>query len=188
MTAGRPRDASVETRVLTATRTLLSERGYAGLRIDDVAASSGVAKTTIYRRWPSLAHVAVAAAAELVGERAVEPTGDPERDLREACRVGLASLRRGGASLPALAPEVHRQKDPEVRTAYRRAMVDPMRDLVARCIRAGIDAGDFRELDPWAAADALVGAAIYRLVLLHETPSSEDLEAVLDVVLNGLRA
>ena len=40
---------------------LLASHGYAGLRIDEVAASSGVAKTTIYRRWPGLAHLVVAA-------------------------------------------------------------------------------------------------------------------------------
>lgn len=187
MAGGRPRDVSVEARVLSATRDLLFERGYAGLRIDDVTARSGVAKTTIYRRWPSLAHVVVAAVAELVGDRDVEFTGDAERDLRTACRVGLDSLRRGGAGLAALALEVHRQDDPELRAAYRAALVDPIRGLIASCIRSGIEAGDFRNVDPYAAADALVGAAVYRFAILHESPGDRDLDAVLDVVVSGLR-
>lgn len=38
-----------------------SERGYAGLRINDIAEASGVAKTTIYRRWADDDHLVVGA-------------------------------------------------------------------------------------------------------------------------------
>ena len=49
---GRPRDPMIDDKVTTATLTLLAANGYSGLRVDDVARTSGVAKTTIYRRWP----------------------------------------------------------------------------------------------------------------------------------------
>ncbi|GAB3623601.1 TetR/AcrR family transcriptional regulator [Mariniluteicoccus endophyticus] len=186
---GRPRDDSVERRVLAATRELLDGRGYAGLRIDDVAAGSGVAKTTIYRRWPSLAHLVVAAMVDLVGERDVTPGGDPERDLRRACAVGLASLCDAGPGIASLALEVHRQDDPELRSAYRAALVDPVREAVVAAIRAGQASGVYRgDADPYATADALIGAAVYRLTVLHEPPDEDDLDALLSVVLGGLRA
>src|SRR3954447_1580405 len=38
----------------------LGSRGYAGLTLDELAGRSGVAKTTILRRWPSKAAVAAA--------------------------------------------------------------------------------------------------------------------------------
>ncbi|MEL4503813.1 TetR/AcrR family transcriptional regulator [Luteococcus sp. H138] len=187
MAMGRPRDASVEHKVLDAVRALLAVRGYAGLRIDEVAARSGVAKTTIYRRWPSLAHLVVAAVVDLVGERDLTFVGDPEQDLRAACRVGLVSLRQAGPGVAALAMEVHRQSDDELRRAYRAALIDPVREAIVRAIREGQQAGRFRaEMDPYVTADALVGAAVYRLVILHETPDESDLEALLDVVLAGL--
>ncbi len=34
-------------------RTMLSEGGYSELTVDAVAERAGVAKTTVYRRWPS---------------------------------------------------------------------------------------------------------------------------------------
>jgi AcrR family transcriptional regulator len=49
---GRPRDANVEPAVQGATLALLAEVGYDRLSIEAVAARAGVAKTTVYRRWP----------------------------------------------------------------------------------------------------------------------------------------
>ena len=65
---GRPRDPMIDDKVTTATLTLLAANGYSGLRVDDVARTSGVAKTTIYRRWPSLASLAVEAVARSIGD------------------------------------------------------------------------------------------------------------------------
>ena len=48
----RPRSDEARRKVLDAARDLIVERGVANLRIEDVAARSGVAKTTIYRHWP----------------------------------------------------------------------------------------------------------------------------------------
>lgn len=49
----RGRAANVVHRVVSATADELSRVGYAALRVEDVAARSGVHKTTIYRRWPT---------------------------------------------------------------------------------------------------------------------------------------
>ncbi len=47
----------VRTSVLGATSDLLSEFGYDGVSIDDVATRAGVHKTTVYRRWPTKAEL-----------------------------------------------------------------------------------------------------------------------------------
>jgi AcrR family transcriptional regulator len=57
---GRPRDRALDDRILEQLLTLLGSHGYAGLTLDELAARSGVAKTTILRRWPSKAAVAAA--------------------------------------------------------------------------------------------------------------------------------
>lgn len=67
--AGRPRDASVDVRVLRETFGLLAEKGFRGLRIDEVARRAGVPKSTIYRRWPSLVDLAVDAVDAALGPR-----------------------------------------------------------------------------------------------------------------------
>lgn len=60
---GRPRRAGADEEILTVTRTLLGERGYRALSVDEVAERAGVAKTTVYRRWPSKGALAAAASA-----------------------------------------------------------------------------------------------------------------------------
>jgi AcrR family transcriptional regulator len=42
-------------KVLRETYRILSEQGFSGACIDAIAKGSGVAKTTIYRHWPSRA-------------------------------------------------------------------------------------------------------------------------------------
>jgi AcrR family transcriptional regulator len=42
-------------RVRSATGQILRRDGYSGLTMERVAAESGVAKTTLYRRWPTKA-------------------------------------------------------------------------------------------------------------------------------------
>ena len=52
----------------------------------------------------------------------------------------------------------------------------------------GQAAGVFRSgVDARVTADALIGAALYRLVILREPAGEEDLDALLDMVLGGLR-
>lgn len=50
---GRPRREGTDEEILSVARMLLAERGYRELTVDAVAERAGVAKTTVYRRWPS---------------------------------------------------------------------------------------------------------------------------------------
>jgi AcrR family transcriptional regulator len=68
--------------VLATTYQLMSEGGIGGVSIDEVARRSGVAKTTIYRHWPSRSALLLDACSKL-GSRAEPPdTGSLEGDLR----------------------------------------------------------------------------------------------------------
>lgn len=50
---GRPRREGADEEILDVARDLLAERGYRELTVDAVAERAGVARTTVYRRWPS---------------------------------------------------------------------------------------------------------------------------------------
>jgi AcrR family transcriptional regulator len=91
---GRPRDAGVDERVLSVAWDLLLSGGYAGLNVDEVAERAAVAKTTLYRRWPTKDHLAVAVVTRMIPFVLVPDTGDLCRDLTEFA-IGLAeSLHR----------------------------------------------------------------------------------------------
>jgi AcrR family transcriptional regulator len=58
---GRPRRAGADAEILGVALALLREKGYREFTVDAVAERTGVAKTTIYRRWPTKAAVVKAA-------------------------------------------------------------------------------------------------------------------------------
>lgn len=50
---GRPRREGADEEILAVAREMLASGGYRELNVDAVAERAGVAKTTVYRRWPS---------------------------------------------------------------------------------------------------------------------------------------
>ncbi len=54
---GRPRDPTIEDRVLDCAALLYSQTGWHGFSFDAIARESGVGKAAIYRRWPDRAHL-----------------------------------------------------------------------------------------------------------------------------------
>src|SRR5690349_24182713 len=97
---GRPRDSDADRRILDAARQALLSAGYAGLAIDQVAQRAGVAKTTLYRRWPTKDHLAIAVYADMLDRDVpVTDTGDVRADLVTylgQIAATLESVRRAG--------------------------------------------------------------------------------------------
>jgi AcrR family transcriptional regulator len=182
--AGRPRDPDVDARVRDATLALLVERGYAGLRIDDVARASGVAKTTIYRRWPSLALLVLDAVEAALGPRDVPLTGDVEADLEMLVAVVHHSLVSDpvGRIVPAIGLDLLRQ--PDLAAEYRRRFVAPLREQAVALIRRGMNEGVFAaDADPEGVVDAVAGTLVYRRLLGEPAPTLEALTAIAVAVL-----
>jgi len=129
---GRPRDSAVDRRVLDAAWDLLCTRGYAGLNVDEVAERATVAKTTLYRRWPTKDHLAVAVVTRMIPPVPVPDTGDLCCDLTEFAVALAATLDKyrsaGGADCAAagLAAEL------VAAAARHRDIGDLIRDLHAQ--------------------------------------------------------
>src|SRR4051812_49793807 len=104
---GRPRDPSLDDRILEQVLVLLSSRGYAGLTLDELAARSGVAKTTILRRWPSKAAVAAAGVERLALQSVDVPdSGSLHEDVHALLHGAVDTFARGrGQVVPRLLPE-----------------------------------------------------------------------------------
>jgi AcrR family transcriptional regulator len=90
---GSRRDPSIDTAVTAATRRLLVERGYAATTIDLIAATAGVSRPAVYRRWSSKA--------QLVHEALFPDLGpEPQEDdfVAEITRLCRGALRMYGDS------------------------------------------------------------------------------------------
>ncbi|MEV0205916.1 TetR family transcriptional regulator [Streptomyces sp. NPDC050788] len=161
---GRPFDPAVGEAALQATRSLLEERGYAGLRVADVARSAGIGLGALYRRWPDKHTLVLEALRGAVSHQEVPQTEDAMADLL----AGLDALAQGLAerSKPLLAV-VLSGSDPQLAAAVREAKLVPLRQGHHDRLRRVL--GDVPDLD----ARADVGPALIILnLLLHGRPPS----------------
>src|SRR5438552_3931995 len=95
-------------RAVTAASAILRRDGYARLTMERVAAESGVAKTTLYRHWPTKAALCMHLYLEVAGRELRDPdTGDVARDLKDiaATVVRLQTRTIAGAALTGLIAE-----------------------------------------------------------------------------------
>src|SRR5450755_1541159 len=84
---GRPRSEEADRAILRAATELLAERGLPGMSIEEVASRAGVAKATVYRRWPSRGALALDAfVAEFTALQPLPDTGFLRDDLLAALR------------------------------------------------------------------------------------------------------
>ncbi|MCE6996415.1 TetR/AcrR family transcriptional regulator [Saccharothrix sp. S26] len=91
---GRPR-AGIDAVVFAATLNTVHELGYAGATMDRIAAAAGVAKTTIYRRWPSKGALITDCLVDAFGP--LPPMeGDPAEYLAAAIRLAATRIAEPG--------------------------------------------------------------------------------------------
>ncbi len=162
-----------------ATLGLLREGGYARLRIDDVAAAAGVAKTTLYRRWSSLPALVLDALESAIGPRQAPAMSDPVADLAGLVDVLHATLVTGplAATVRAVGADLIHQ--PDLAADYRRRFIDPLRDAAIALVAAGRRDGTFAtDADPALVVDAVIGSVLYRGLIHEPMPSREALLAL----------
>jgi AcrR family transcriptional regulator len=127
-------------RVLTTTFELLGESGVGGLTVDEVARRSGVAKTTIYRHWPSREALVIDACSRITDEQHVPDTGSLEADVTAILtNIGqLLGTARWSSVLPSIVDIAER--DPEFAEVHRRIQhghAAPLREVIERAAGRG---------------------------------------------------
>ena len=172
---GRPRDADVDERVLAAATEVLLHRGYGGLATDVVADRAGVAKTTVYRRWPTKDHLAVAVITRLQNADEITDTGDIRRDLAAYLEKIAAALNRMRAAGRPDGPGRSSGAVAELLAAGARhtdigelqwQMYARRNRLAHALLDRARDRGELRaDLDTEAVFDQLSGALYYRVLV-----------------------
>jgi AcrR family transcriptional regulator len=186
-----PRVARTRATVLGAAIDLLAERGYSGFSVEGVVERTGVAKTTLYRHWPTRDDLLAAAIARLDGggldgRVALPDTGSVREDLLDllARRVRAARTTQWERCMPALVEAAAHH--PELATLIAR-LITQILGQVETLLGRGIERGELRgDLDPQLAASALIGPIVFRRLLLHEAPTLLGVTAVIDLVMQGI--
>ncbi len=184
------RSERARTAILAATRELLAQGGVRELTIEGVAARSGVAKTTIYRRWHSKDELALAVLIDMVETVvAVPDLADSRSELiafvRGAVRVLSKTLM--GPVMKGLVSEL--ATDSDLASAFRTQVVALRIAEVERLIARGVERGELRpDIDVHLAHELLFGPVYYRLFLSGGPLDGMLAERIVDAVLPYLRS
>ncbi len=184
----RPRSAEARRNALEAAVGVLADDGVAGFTVEAVARRSGVAKTTIYRNWPSADDLLFDALNAMI-----EP--DPEPDTG-SLRGDLLNLADHLISVPEsercarrhlfsglFAASVGDRRLAEVFDRLVTSRCAPVEAMVERAKARGELAAD---ADLQLVTELLIGPVLFRLLFRDETFSRGELERLVDYGLGGL--
>lgn len=158
---GRPRTEGLDERVLHATRDAVRRHGYHATTVEQIAATAGVSKGSIYRRWPTKGVLVYDACIATLDELpAVIDSGDIEADLLAVARLtaqGVASA--DDVVVHVLADASH---DPALMDMLRTRFFQPRSDVIVRRVELAIERGELRPgLDAGLVPAVLNGAQEY---------------------------
>jgi AcrR family transcriptional regulator len=189
-TRGRPRDASVDERVLAAVVTELGAVGVSGFSVNAVSDRAGVAKRTISVRWPDRKALILAGMDSLAAHLTPPHTGYLDTDLAVLAVQIVATMSEPRRSILARCAA-------ELRTypQYYEAFV---RESVDRCMAAVCDVlfdagrrGELRpEVDLALVAECFVGAilGVSTLTARGVTDPSAIADRLVALIIGGIGA
>ena len=153
----------------------MADGGIENLTVEGTAQRAGVAKTTVYRRYPTKLALAVAAVGELIS-----PAWEPADTLEESVELGLTefggrfgSLSAQNAFLSVAAAAVN---DPVGHALFEEQVLGPLDErlrtvLADTCARGEADP----QASPEFAFDVLMGVLILR-TLIRKVPIDDDFQ------------
>ena len=171
--------------VMATTYELLAEEGLAGVTVDAVARRSGVAKTTIYRHWPSREALLLDVCTQMGPHFEIPDAGSLPKDLRALAERVVEQLLAGpyAAILLSLMDAAERNPDlAALLAAAESKLVEAARTILARARGRG----ELRRLpDPFGVAALMVGPLLYRRLFSHEPLSDAFFRMVIDDVVRA---
>lgn len=175
---GDPRAQRSRHIVLATAVELLQAKGVGGFSVDELARRSGVAKTTIYRHWPTRETLILDACAKLDTTQVIPDTGSLAGDLH-AYLTALADLLQR-ANWAVILPSIvdAAERDGEFATVHadiQRGHAAPVRQIVQHAIARGeLPDGT----DPAVIAAVVLGPLYYRRWFSREPLDTAFIDAV----------
>ncbi|MEZ7128792.1 TetR/AcrR family transcriptional regulator [Nonomuraea sp. AD125B] len=171
---GRPR-AGLHDAVFAATLRTVHELGYARATVERIAAAAGVAKTTIYRRWPSKGELIVDCLLDAFGP--VPPSGADRGELMSSA-IGWIAAKIGEPGVGDAFAGVFSDavSDPGLREVLATRLQDPYR----RALQDALGEPESRVL---FFIDVVVGALLHRMGMTGEPMVEADVAALTEMVL-----
>jgi AcrR family transcriptional regulator len=187
---GRPRSSAADRAILDAAIELMGEVGIEHTTMSAVVARSGLARATVYRRYPNREALIAAAIREVKGRPPYPISGDFETDLARAADQTRAIFAepRFQAFLPTLVRDLLQERPTDGMSETFERVAPNHRRVAEEFGRFAERAGLRTDIDPFVPSNIIVGAILVRLLSTGQVPSREIAHQFVDVILNGLRA
>ena len=186
---GRPRDERIGREITAAAVAVLADSGFGAFSVAEVAARAGVAKTTVYRRFPSREELIAAALERLNDDLPAVPHWGTARQQLVVVLEGIRSRSSDSDWSRILVHALGEgSRDSTFAVLVQDRVLAPRRRLLRGVIEAGIASGELRsDLDPDTAIPILVGPMLY-LGKWGGASTFEQVtvEAVIDVLMIGM--
>lgn len=189
-TRGRPRSPEADRAIFAATRRLLQEVGYQRLTIEGVAAEAGVAKTTIYRRYPHKAELVLAEMSASAHEAPapLPDTGSLRGDLLAVARQIREEICPSAPSSVSTALLTEALADPEFAERVR-AFADVRFEQGRPLYERAIARGELRPDADWrVVSEMLVGWIFHASVASRREPDDATLAHAVGLLVDGVAA
>lgn len=164
---------------------LLSEGGVASFTVDEVARRSGVAKTTIYRHWPTREALVIDACSRMIAEQETPDTGSLEGDVTTILVEIAHLLQTANWSfvLPSIVDTAERNPEfAEIHSRIQRGHAAPLREVLQRAKMRG-ELPAFVDVSTVVAA--LLGPLFYRRWFSREPIDNQFVKAIISRVLSS---
>lgn len=186
----RKRSEECHLAILDAANTILEERGYLGLTIEEVAQRAGAGKQTIYRWWGGKPQLALEAHfADPSQAKDIEETGSVEGDLRKYLMRMVEALEDGERARTIAGLMAEAQTNPKFAEAFQQKFLEPKRAAMQAVFERGKARGELPALaDANLLADLIYGPIWYRMLVGHAPLDAAFVEALITSVMAAARA
>lgn len=181
------RSERVVAAVLEATLNEVARVGFAALRLEDVAERAKVAKTTLYRRWPTKAQLVVDALRSTAHDETIPDTGDVRHDLLLMIERMQKKLSTPvGAAIARVVMTEGADKENVELEALCRQLRDEVRLKRRRVIEQAVERGLLPpDADAHLIVDAVYAGIMGRLLRFGERTDRATCERIIDLVVTG---
>ncbi|GAA2907944.1 TetR family transcriptional regulator [Actinoplanes cyaneus] len=176
-TPGRPR-SGIDDTVFAATLATVNSLGYARATVDRIAAEAGIAKTTIYRRWPTKGALITACLVDAFGPAPLTGT-DRSQILAAGIRWIAAKIGEPGIGAAFAGVFTDAVNDPELRQILSAQLQDPYRLALQEVLNEPEQRVLFY-------IDVVVGTLLHRLGMTGRPMVDADVEALVSMVTTAL--
>lgn len=185
--AGRPRNEQATQRVLQAALDAAYSGGAQFATVERISRETGIAKSTIYRRWPNASAIIMDAFIEEINPLIQYQNEGSITEIFVNTIISFANSLKGkrGKLLTELFGLA--QFDCELKAAFLERWIEPRRREGVKVLQNAVSTGHLEpDIDPQLILDLLYGAVYYRLGVSFKEIDNEFAEKLVTRTFCGL--